>query len=81
MPDDGQDPSFADSHAGRFPPESMRVPVGEHAVDDLGEDDLEPLDGGDEEITAEAHDLERHASDDDGPTITSEAPHSEDDEG
>jgi segregation and condensation protein B len=56
----------------RAPHESMRVPVGEHALDDLGADDLEPL-SGIEDVAPP------HASDDDGPTLTSEAPSTKDD--
>jgi segregation and condensation protein B len=73
------DPSFADSHAGRTPHESMRVPVGEHVIDDLGEDDLEPLEAALGDHVAISH-VEHHAADDDGPTITSEAPTSDDDD-
>jgi len=56
-----------------------RVPVGEHRLEDLGEDDLEPLSDIEGDAAAEsgdhAHDEhEPHAADDDGPTLTTEAP-------
>jgi segregation and condensation protein B len=72
--------------------ESMRVPTGEHPIDDLGADDLEPMsladsdrdadvDADDPDAAAESDDVEPepdpsepHASDQDGPTLTSEAP-------
>ena len=50
----------------------MRVPIGEQALEDLGEDDLEPI------AESEEGGHAPHASDDDGPTLTSEAPISED---
>ena len=61
--------------------ESMRVPIGEHPIDDLGDDDLEPISVADLGATAEGEaddsapaPSEPHAADDDGPTLTSEAP-------
>ncbi len=48
--------------------ESMRVPIGEQPLDDVGDDDLEPVDHA------------PHASDQDGPTLTSEAPPPPDDD-
>ena len=59
-------------HEGRSVHESMSVPVAEPALDDLGEDDLEPIENASSESP--------HASDDDGPTLTSEAPNSEDED-
>ena len=66
-------------HEGRSVHESMRVPIGEPSLDELGEDDLEPIEpndgrGDDDEATEHPH-----ASDDDGPTLTSEAPPGDDD--
>jgi len=60
--------------AGRSLRESMRVPVGEEPIDDLGEDDLEPMDSSVEGDVEPPESSEPHASDQDGPTLTSEAP-------
>lgn len=63
-------PESGDEH--RSVHESMRVPIGDaDDLDDLGVDELSPIieDGG-----------EPHASDQDGPTLTSEAPPPLDDE-
>ncbi len=78
--EDGED----DEHEGRAPHESMRVPIGEQPLDELGEDDLEPIAGsdGDADADADANDAPPpppHASDEDGPTLTSEAPPSDED--
>lgn len=57
--------------------ESMRVPSGEQPLDDLGDDDLEPMSPADsyrDADDADAGSSVPHASDDDGPTLTSEAP-------
>lgn len=67
---------------GRAVRESMRGSSGEESIDDLGADDLEPLDGEDMPEGDDAGDddlSDKHASDDDGPTLTSEAPVAEDD--
>jgi segregation and condensation protein B len=56
--------------------ESMRVPISEQVIEGLGEDDLDADDTSDDD-----HDeLEKHASDDDGPTLTSEAPLADEDD-
>ena len=56
--------------------ESMRVPISEPSLGALGEDDLDP----DEMTDDDESDPGTHASDDDGPTLTSEAPHDDDDD-
>ena len=58
----------ADEGDERDVSESMRVPISEPSLED---DDLDPM--GDDERAAPSH-----AADDDGPTITSEAPRDED---
>ena len=61
---------------GRDVRESMSVPVGEQALEDLGDDDLEPIDESEMTDIGEAP----HVADDDGPTLTSEAPPPNDDD-
>ncbi|MBX3186295.1 MAG: SMC-Scp complex subunit ScpB [Labilithrix sp.] len=69
--DEGAPPEGADveAHDASPPRESMRMPIGEQAVE-LGEEDLVPVD-----VDSST---EPHASDQDGPTLTTEAPPSED---
>lgn len=71
--DEGAEPAPESGDEHRSVRESMRVPIGEQPLDDLGEDDLERMDEGG------SHDIP-HASDQDGPTLTSEAPPPPDDE-
>ena len=59
--------------------ESMSVPVGDASDDEPGDDEADEGDESDGEAEAVEH-ARPHASDDDGPTLTSEAPPSEDDE-
>jgi segregation and condensation protein B len=61
--------------------ESMRVPISEQALEDaLGDDDLEPIDITDEGDASEDDAPAAHASDEDGPTFTSEAPRHDDED-
>ncbi|MDB4935645.1 MAG: Segregation and condensation protein [Labilithrix sp.] len=87
---EGESESESESHSesddesdenGRAVPESMSVRVGEQPIDELGEDDLEPIEGSDDPEDADEAppQPEKHASDDDGPTLTSEAPVSDED--
>lgn len=75
LEDDGEGDEGDGEGDARAPNESMRVPIGEQALDDLGDDDLEPIADGDVEDPAPDH----HAADEDGPTLTSEAPPSDED--
>ena len=72
---EGASDSDSDSDDERDVSESMRVPVSEQPLED---DDLEPLDitDGDDAESPRA----KHASDDDGPTFTSEMPRHDDDD-
>jgi segregation and condensation protein B len=89
--DEGDDAVDRSDDDGRAVRESMSVPIGEPVIHELGDDDLEAveseadveaLDDGDEGDEGEhlAHEAppEKHASDDDGPTLTSEAPPADD---
>jgi segregation and condensation protein B len=62
----GDDLGIGEPERQRSANESMWVPVGEHALDDLGDDDLEPLSDVDSSQRA-------HAADEDDPTLNSEA--------
>jgi segregation and condensation protein B len=66
-------------HEERSVHESMRVPIGEQSLDELGEDDLEPIEPNDGRGDDDEGTERPHVSDDDGPTLTSEAPPSDDD--
>jgi segregation and condensation protein B len=70
----GEHEDIQDEPDDRAPHESMRVPVGDH-----GDDDLEPLSGVEGVEPSEPEEPEEaHAADDDGPTLTSEAPSTKD---
>jgi segregation and condensation protein B len=86
---DSEDVEGEDDEAGegeeRAVHESMRVPVGAassaHDIGDEGDDELGADADADSDADADADvDARPHVSDDDGPTLTSEAPPSDEDE-